>query len=73
MCDIGYASSLALDFLTSLRQDAPIASESSPFAPFHMHSRPLGNVVYVMTSLWTEREVISGMEQAIERKLASGW
>jgi hypothetical protein len=38
-----------------------------------MHSRPLGNVVYVMTSLWTDRQVVKGIEEAIEAKLASGW
>lgn len=73
---LGYASSLALDFLTSLRQGSPISGsseESSTFAPFHMHSRPLGNVVYVMTSLWTDRQVVKGIEEAIEAKLASGW
>lgn len=70
----GYASSLALDFLTSLRKSAPItpsAEGQSPFVPFNVHSRPLGNVVYIMTSLWTEREVVKGMEDALELRLSS--
>jgi dethiobiotin synthetase/adenosylmethionine--8-amino-7-oxononanoate aminotransferase len=76
LSDPGYASSLALDFLTSLRKHVPISNESengTPFAPFNMHSRPLGNVMYVMTSLWTERHVVKSIEEAIERKLAEGW
>lgn len=62
----GYASSLALDFLKTLRlPDRLIASDESPHQPFFIHSRPLGNVVYIMTTLWTQPDVIRGMESTL--------
>jgi len=62
----GYSSHAALDFLTALRQVkiAPEAS-SGDFSPFQIHSRPLGNVVYIMTSLLTAPPVMRAMEKAI--------
>jgi dethiobiotin synthetase/adenosylmethionine--8-amino-7-oxononanoate aminotransferase len=66
----GYSSHTALNFLTKLRQE-PIGpvSQSDQFQPFQIHSRPLGNVVYVITSLWTKPEVMRAMEGAITKHL----
>jgi dethiobiotin synthetase/adenosylmethionine--8-amino-7-oxononanoate aminotransferase len=33
--------------------------------PFRIHSRPLGNVAYVMTSLWTPQEAVRAIEEVI--------
>lgn len=79
MCDIytGYASSLGLDFLKALRLPEKIIeyredinSIDVPFQPFYVHSRPLGNVVYLMTTLWTQSSVVRSMEQTILQTLA---
>ncbi|RSH95605.1 hypothetical protein EHS25_000697 [Saitozyma podzolica] len=66
----GYSSHTALNFLTKLRQE-PIGpvSQSDQFQPFQIHSRPLGNVVYVITNLWTKPEVMRAMEGAITKHL----
>jgi dethiobiotin synthetase/adenosylmethionine--8-amino-7-oxononanoate aminotransferase len=71
----GYASSIALDFLTTLRSSTPLLplstddhptySPSSTPLPFHIHSRPLGDVLYFITSLWTERGTVRAMEGAL--------
>jgi len=68
----GYSSHVALDFLTELRKTI-IHSGDSPgdFTPFQIHSRPLGNVVYLMTSLMTKPEVMRAMERAILEKLGA--
>ncbi|KAK8870003.1 dethiobiotin synthase [Kwoniella newhampshirensis] len=66
-----YSSHAALNFLTSLRKEV-VSSKSddlTPFTPFQIHSRPLGNVVYIITSLWTKKEVMRGMERVIMKKL----
>nr|XP_019042998.1 dethiobiotin synthase [Kwoniella bestiolae CBS 10118]OCF21928.1 dethiobiotin synthase [Kwoniella bestiolae CBS 10118] len=60
----GYSSHVALDFLTTLRQRI-ISSPDGRFAPFQIHSRPLGNVVYIMTSSFTKPEVVRAMEKTI--------
>lgn len=67
----GYSSHAALDFLTALRQ-VKISPEatSGDFSPFQIHSRPLGNVVYIMTSLLTAPSVMRAMEKAILDNLA---
>jgi dethiobiotin synthetase/adenosylmethionine--8-amino-7-oxononanoate aminotransferase len=64
----GYSSHVALDFLTGLRA-RPVESEGDEFEPFQIHSRPLGNVVYVMTSLFTKVEVMRAMEKRILEEL----
>ncbi|WWC85248.1 dethiobiotin synthase [Kwoniella dendrophila CBS 6074] len=64
----GYLSHIALDFLTSLRQKI-ITSPDGSFAPFQIHSRPLGNVVYIMTSSFTKPQVMRAMEQTILEEL----
>ena len=61
----GYSSHIAQDFLTELRKKAVEGGEA--FEPFSIHSRPLGNVVYIMSSLLTKPEVM----RAIERVLAA--
>jgi len=48
-----------------------IKSDSADFAPFQIHSRPLGNVVYLITSLFTKPEVMRAMEGVIRRKLGN--
>ncbi|KAK6902678.1 dethiobiotin synthase [Kwoniella mangroviensis CBS 8507] len=65
----GYSSHAALDFLTALRQKI-ITSPEGQFAPFQIHSRPLGNVVYIMTSSFTKPEVVRAMERTIWGELA---
>ncbi|WRT66898.1 dethiobiotin synthase [Kwoniella shivajii] len=64
----GYSSHAALDFLTSLRKQI-ISSSEGQFAPFQIHSRPLGNVVYIMTSSFTKPEVMRAMEKTILEQL----
>ncbi|KAJ9118274.1 hypothetical protein QFC22_004185 [Naganishia vaughanmartiniae] len=80
----GYASSLAQDLLNVLRTDSSTlitpdatslaATDSKPpFEAFHIHSRPLGNVLYMMTSLYTDTSVVRSIEYTLRKKLASGW
>ncbi|WVQ98554.1 dethiobiotin synthase [Kwoniella sp. CBS 9459] len=64
----GYSSHVALSFLTNLRQTI-IKSPSGEFAPFQIHSRPLGNVVYIMTSSFTKPAVMRAMEATILKEL----
>ncbi len=59
--DADYASHVAQGFLDRLR--------AQPVDGFRVHSRPLGNVVYVMTSLFTPNETVRAMEAAILRQL----
>jgi dethiobiotin synthetase/adenosylmethionine--8-amino-7-oxononanoate aminotransferase len=67
---LGYSSHAALSFLTDLRQTVIEAQQAGEdFAPFQIHSRPLGNVVYVMTSLLTKPAVMRAMERTIMGKL----
>ncbi|WVQ71520.1 dethiobiotin synthase [Cryptococcus sp. DSM 104548] len=77
-----YSSHAALEFLNDLRKIvvSPSSSETTaetetesmtPFTPFQIHSRPLGNVVYLITSLWTKPEVMRAMEGVIEERLKS--
>ena len=68
----GYSSHVALDFLTDLRKTIINSNESqADFTPFQIHSRPLGNVVYLMTSLMTKPEVMRAMERTILSKLGA--
>ncbi|WWD15718.1 dethiobiotin synthase [Kwoniella shandongensis] len=66
-----YSSHSALNFLTSLREEIVTSTKDdmTPFTPFQIHSRPLGNVVYIITSLFTKKEVMRGMERVIMKKL----
>lgn len=79
----GYASLRAQTFLSELRKTVVQAqpglisetneSESAvpvgEFAPFQIHSRPLGNVIYFMTSFYTKPEVIRAMEATLLKHL----
>ncbi|GMK55471.1 hypothetical protein CspeluHIS016_0205270 [Cutaneotrichosporon spelunceum] len=58
-----YASHVAQGFLDRLR------GQQLGDPAFRVHSRPLGNVVYVMTSLFTPPETVRAMEAAIVREL----
>lgn len=58
-----YASHVAQGFLDRLR------AQRIDNPPFRIHSRPLGNVVYIMTSLFTPGETVRAMEAAILREL----
>ena len=66
--DKGYSSHAALDFLTRLRGEV-VSDPHGQFRDFRIHSRPLGNVVYIMTSLYTPPGVMRAMEAVISRKL----
>ncbi|CAK9781058.1 adenosylmethionine-8-amino-7-oxononanoate transaminase [Cutaneotrichosporon oleaginosum] len=56
-----YASHVAQAFLDRLR--------AQRVDGFRIHSRPLGNVVYIMTSLFTPEGTVRAMEAAILREL----
>lgn len=64
---VGYESHRALSFLNALRR-TNITAPGDDFAPFQIHSRPLGNVVYLITSLFTKPEVVRAMERTIEEE-----
>lgn len=64
----GYSSHAAADFLTALRK-VVVSSSHGDFGDLQIHSRPLGNVVYIMTSLFTKPEVMRAMEEVIMRQL----
>ena len=46
-----------------------ITADNEDFAPFRIHSRPLGHVAYLITSLFTKAEVMREMERVVGRKL----
>lgn len=48
-----------------------VQSPEDDFEPFQIHSRPLGNVVYIMTSLFTKPQVMRAMEKAVMGQLTS--
>ncbi|GAA6032928.1 hypothetical protein JCM8097_000053 [Rhodosporidiobolus ruineniae] len=65
-----YASLGADSFLRRLRHSAPAhsaeAASSSPTgAPFGIHARPLGNVVYLMSSLNSAPETLRSVERSV--------
>ncbi|KAL7422142.1 hypothetical protein Q5752_002785 [Cryptotrichosporon argae] len=79
-----YSSHAGLAFLNRLRArelgPAVAASDAGAgagvktdagFAPFRIHSRPLGNVCYIMTSLFTQPAVVRAMEAAVLDELAA--
>ncbi|RXK39933.1 dethiobiotin synthase [Tremella mesenterica] len=67
VADGGYTSHAALDFLTDLRKEI-VFSPKGEFSSFQIHSRPLGNVVYLMTSLYTSPSVMRAMEEVLGKK-----
>lgn len=62
----GYSGHEAQQFLDGLRKTVVRPTDSEPF---QIHSRPLGNVVYIMTSLMTEKSAMRAMEDAITAQL----
>jgi dethiobiotin synthetase/adenosylmethionine--8-amino-7-oxononanoate aminotransferase len=61
-----YGSLVGRDFLEALKK----ATVSVPGGEdFQIHSRPLGNVIYVMTSLFTKPAVVRAMEDVIEKRI----
>lgn len=67
---LGYASHVAQTFLNAMRK-IKVQSPEDDFEPFQIHSRPLGNVVYIMTSLFTKPQVMRAMEKAVMGQLTS--
>nr|XP_018264102.1 dethiobiotin synthase [Kwoniella dejecticola CBS 10117]OBR86260.1 dethiobiotin synthase [Kwoniella dejecticola CBS 10117] len=64
----GYASHFGLEFLNKLKQRIITSSDGS-FSPFQIHGRPLGNVIYIMTSSFTKPQVLRAMERTILEEL----
>jgi dethiobiotin synthetase/adenosylmethionine--8-amino-7-oxononanoate aminotransferase len=67
----GYSSHTAQNFLTRLRSRRVDGggADADALTPFQIHSRPLGNVLYFMTSLFTRPEVVRAMERALGEEL----
>jgi dethiobiotin synthetase/adenosylmethionine--8-amino-7-oxononanoate aminotransferase len=79
----GYSSHVAQALLRELRQEALSPAFSGTSVPdpntnninnaipaaFQIHSRPLGNVVYLITSLFTPPEVVRAMEAGVARRM----
>ena len=63
-----YGSLVGRDFLEGLKKERV---ELAGGEDFQIHSRPLGNVIYVMTSLVTKPEVVRAMEKVIEGRVES--
>nr|XP_019013297.1 dethiobiotin synthase [Kwoniella pini CBS 10737]OCF52078.1 dethiobiotin synthase [Kwoniella pini CBS 10737] len=60
----GYSSNFGLEFLNNLKKRI-IISPNNSFSPFQIHGRPLGNVIYIMTSSFTKPEILRAMEKTI--------
>jgi dethiobiotin synthetase/adenosylmethionine--8-amino-7-oxononanoate aminotransferase len=61
-----YGSLVGRDFLEALKRETVQVQGGEEF---QIHSRPLGNVVYVMTSLFTKPAVVRAMEEVIETRI----
>ena len=61
-----YGSLVGRDFLDALKKETVRVAGGEDF---QIHSRPLGNVIYVMTSLFTKPAVVRAMEEVIERRV----
>lgn len=72
----GYSSTAASSILSQLRDGKPLdplEPDSSPMGlPFHIHARPLGNVIYFMSSLNSKSSTLRSVEEALLRVLDSG-
>lgn len=64
-----YASHSAQALLDRLRAH-PVTDPHGSAPPFRIHSRPLGNVAYFMTSLFTPGETVRAMEEVILQEVA---
>ncbi|WOO81501.1 Bifunctional dethiobiotin synthetase/7,8-diamino-pelargonic acid aminotransferase, mitochondrial [Vanrija pseudolonga] len=62
--DADYGSLVGQAFLDRLRAH-PVVDPTGSAPPFRIHSRPLGNVAYIMTSLWTKSDTVRAMEEVI--------
>lgn len=71
----GYQSTAAASLLHQLRYGAPTTSDSSSAVPgglpFNIHARPLGNVVYFMTSLTSKPTTLRAVEGSLLSALKS--
>ena len=71
--DAGYSSTAASSILAKLRDGTPLdslAPDASPMGlPFHIHARPLGNVIYFMSSLNSRTSTLRSVEKALLRLL----
>jgi dethiobiotin synthetase/adenosylmethionine--8-amino-7-oxononanoate aminotransferase len=61
-----YGSLVGRDFLDALKKETVKVEGGEEF---QIHSRPLGNVIYVMTSLFTKPAVVRAMEGVIEKRI----
>ncbi|KAI5477198.1 hypothetical protein MNV49_006642 [Pseudohyphozyma bogoriensis] len=64
----GYASTAAQSLLAQLREGPSLPSSpntSTAGLPFNVHARPLGNVIYFMSSLNSTPETLRGVEKAL--------
>ena len=61
-----YGSLVGRDFLDALKKETVKVAGGEEFK---IHSRPLGNVIYVMTSLFTKPAIVRAMEGVIEKKI----
>ncbi|GAA5974287.1 hypothetical protein JCM11641_006713 [Rhodosporidiobolus odoratus] len=73
----GYSSTVAESLLRRLRYSYPSrtakeASASPTGAPFGIHARPLGNVVYFMSSLNSKPEALRAVEQSVLQAIEGG-
>jgi dethiobiotin synthetase/adenosylmethionine--8-amino-7-oxononanoate aminotransferase len=64
--DADYGSLVGRDFLDALKKETVRVAGGEEF---QIHSRPLGNVIYVMTSLFTKPAVVRAMEEVIEKRI----
>lgn len=71
--DAGYESTAAASLLAGLRHgliDSTADSASPGGLPFSIHARPLGNVVYFMSSLNSQPETLRAVESAVHAALS---
>ena len=61
-----YGSLVGRDFLDALKKETVSVAGGEEF---QIHSRPLGNVIYIMTSLFTKPAVVRAMEEVVEKRI----
>ncbi|BGP42770.1 hypothetical protein JCM10450v2_006881 [Rhodotorula kratochvilovae] len=62
----GYQSTAAESVLRQLRHGTPVDGAIAPTgAPFHIHARPLGNVIYFMSSLNSKKDTLRAVEASV--------
>jgi dethiobiotin synthetase/adenosylmethionine--8-amino-7-oxononanoate aminotransferase len=65
----GYTSTAAADLLQELRTTTTLNRDDG--LAFNIHARPLGNVIYIMSSLNTPQEVLRKVEDALINSLGA--